>query len=387
MSSKALAALAAGLAFALALASPAASSSKLQVGIYDEAQTLFGNPDTTFPLLQRLGVQTLRVNLYWHRVAPFEPPEPANPASLPYDWDVYDRTTLYAQQYGVRLVFSIFGTPDWANGGTGSNYAPSRMTALRAFALAAARRYSGHYPREDGVVLPKVDQWIAWNEPNQPTFLMPQWVQGPDGKYVPQSARTYAKMCNSIVSGVHAAGREAKVRETVACGVTSPRGNNIGGGSRPSVSPLVFLREMAKAGAKFDVYAHHPYAGSHLETPTTRPPARTTVSLGNIDDLFAELNRLYGRKMRVWITEYGYQTSPPDTLFGVTWKQQAAYLTEAYAIARAHPRIDMMLWFLLRDEPDVAGWQSGLFTAEGKQKPAFAAFQRLASSFRQLRLR
>ncbi len=36
-----------------------------------------------------------------------------------------------------------------------------------------------------------------------------------------------------IVSGVHAAGREAKVQETVACGVTSPRGNNVGGGSRP----------------------------------------------------------------------------------------------------------------------------------------------------------
>jgi hypothetical protein len=147
----------------------------------------------------------------------------------------------------------------------------------------------------------------------------------------------------------------------------------------------VFLREMAKAGAQFDVYAHHPYAGSRLETPTTRPPARTTVSLGNIDRLFAELNRLYGRKMRVWITEYGYQTNPPDTLFGVRWKEQADYLTEAFAIARAHPRIDMMLWFLLQDEADVTGWQSGLFTAEGKKKPAFGAFQSLAASFRLLR--
>jgi hypothetical protein len=176
---------------------------------------------------------------------------------------------------------------------------------------------------------------------------------------------------------VHGAGREAKVKETVACGVTSPRGNNIGRGPRASVSPLVFLRAMKKAGARFDVYAHHPYAGSRLETPTDRPASRTAVSLGNIDDLFAELNRLYGRGKRVWITEYGYQTNPPDALFGVSYKKQAQYLRQAYALARRHPRIDMMLWFLLQDEPALGGWQSGLFAADGKKKPAFGAFRRL----------
>ncbi len=371
------AALAVVVLLVLALAQTAAGSSRLQIGMYDEAQTLFGDPDVTFPLLQRLGVETLRVNLYWYRVAPFQPTEPANPASIPYDWDLYDRTALYAQQFGIRLVFSIFGTPDWANDGKGFNYAPDKMTALRAFALAAARRYSGKYARPDGVTLPVVDQWMAWNEPNQPTFLKPQWVKDGTGKYVPQSARIYARMCNAIMSGVHAAGREVHAQETVACGVTSPRGNNIGSGTRGSVSPLVFLDAMAKAGAKFDVYAHHPYAGSRLETPDDRPPARTAVSLGNIDDLIAELDKLYGKKMHVWITEYGYQTNPPDPLFGVTWKEQADYLTEAYALARANPRIDMMLWFLLRDEPDVSGWQSGLFTADGRKKPAFAAFRNL----------
>ncbi len=36
-----------------------------------------------------------------------------------------------------------------------------------------------------------------------------------------------------------------------------------------------------------------------------------------------------------------------------------------------------MLWFLVRDEPDLSGWQSGLMTVDGKKKPAFKAFQRL----------
>src|SRR5687767_5003241 len=140
---------------------------------------------------------------------------------------------------------------------------------------------------------------------------------------------------------------------------------------------------MKKAGAtRFDAYAHHPYYGAPTETPSTPPPpgkrgaAPTAVTLGNIGVLIREVTRLYGNK-RIWITEYGYQTNPPDRIFGVTFTQQSRYLTQAYGIARRHPRIDMFLWFLLRDERREAGWQSGLLTAAGRKKPAFGAFQRL----------
>jgi hypothetical protein len=94
--------------------------------------------------------------------------------------------------------------------------------------------------------------------------------------------------------------------------------------------------------------------------------------------LVREVTRLYGNK-RIWITEYGYQTNPPDRIVGVSWAKQAQYLTQAYGIAKRHPRIDMFLWFLLRDERRLTdeGWQSGLLTADGRKKPSFAAFQRL----------
>jgi hypothetical protein len=38
----------------------------------------------------------------------------------------------------------------------------------------------------------------------------------------------------------------------------------------------------------------------------------------------------------------------------------------------------MLLWFLVRDERRLNGWQSGLETTSGKHKPAFAAFARAA---------
>jgi hypothetical protein len=52
-------------------------------------------------------------------------------------------------------------------------------------------------------------------------------------------------------------------------------------------------------------------------------------------------------------------------------------MTRAYALARANPRIDMLLWFLVRDERKASGWQSGLETVAGTPKPSFRAFQRL----------
>jgi hypothetical protein len=144
---------------------------------------------------------------------------------------------------------------------------------------------------------------------------------------------------------------------------------------------------MKAGGAKgFDAYAHHPYYGSPAETPSTKPPPGkrgqppTAVTLGNINVLIAELDKLYGKRTRVWVTEYGYQTNPPDTIFGVTLSKQAAYLTQAVAVARANPRIDLFLWFLLRDEERLSGWQSGLVTFDGKRKPSFNAFQRAAAS-------
>ncbi len=356
----------------------AAPSRFFQVGIFDEAQTLYGNPERSFPILQELRSQLLRVNLYWggrFGVARRRPVDAADPSDPAYNWAAYDRTAFYATQYGMKVVFSIYGTPGWANGGKGMNRAPTRAADLQKFAYAAAERYSGTFERADGRILPSVRHWLAWNEPNNPNYLAPQFRRvGP--RWIVQSPVDYARICNAIYNGVHLTSLR---NEKVACGVTGPRGNNSAQNIRPSISPLVFLANMKKFGAKtFDAYAHHPYYGRPTETPTSRPSARTAITLGNIDVLIRALTRLYGAK-RVWLTEYGYQTSPPDRSFGVSWALQARYLTQSFGIAQRNPRIDMMLWFLFRDDADLRnGWQSGFLTATGRRKPAFAAFQRYA---------
>ena len=85
-----------------------------------------------------------------------------------------------------------------------------------------------------------------------------------------QSAVDYARICNAVVDGVHTSMLRG---QKVACGVTAARGNNNPSGTKPSVSPLAFLRAMKKAGARdFDAYAHHPYYGAPSESPATASP-------------------------------------------------------------------------------------------------------------------
>ena len=224
--------------------------------------------------------------------------------------------------------------------------------------------------------LPAIRLWLAWNEPNNPVFIRPQWGRSREKRFVVYSPVVYAKMCNAIVTGIHSTRLSG---EKVACGATAPRGNNRARGTRPSVSPLVFLTALKKAGARFDVYAHHPYYSGPSETPTTPPQAPTAVTLGNINTCSSCCKSSIPAK-HLWITEYGYQTKPPDPVFGVSYVETGPVHG---AGIRHRPketrRIDMLVWFLLRDDRRVKqGWQSGLMTVKGKKKPAYTTFRRLS---------
>ena len=372
-----VAALAAAGLVALAVSVSSLSASTQQthmlIGLYDEATTLYLKPSQSFSVYRSLHVQVLRVNLHWAAIAQRRPINAVDPNDSAYNWTLYDNAVLNARRYGEQILFSVIDTPGWENGGAGKNHAPRNMNDLRDFALAAATRYSGTWTGTGGARLPAVHLWAAWNEPNNPVFLTPQYKYV-KGKWVPQSAIDYAHICEAVYSGVHAARVSG---DKVACGLTAPRGNNNPAQSRASISPLAFLKAVHAAGLKqFDAWAHHPYYISPSETPTSKPNSATAITLGNIQVLIDELTKFYGNKP-VWITEYGWQTKPPDPYIGVSWAKQAAYLTEAFAIARKNPRIQLMLWFLLRDEPNVANWQSGLETITGQKKPSYRAFQKL----------
>jgi len=127
--------------------------------------------------------------------------------------------------------------------------------------------------------------------------------------------------------------------------------------------------------ARLDAYAHNPYPLAPGQTPWSGGCIHcATITMATIDRLLREVARAFGGK-RVWLTEYGYQTNPPDRYLGVSYRRQAEYLAAAARRAHAAPRVDMLIQFLYRDDSLPSGWQSGLITRGGRAKPAYLAWQ------------
>ena len=133
---------------------------------------------------------------------------------------------------------------------------------------------------------------------------------------------------------------------------------------------------MGAAGARLDAYAHNPYPLKPFETPSIGGCAHCeTITMSTLERLQREVSRAFGSLKRIWLTEYGYQTSPPDRALGVSKALQARYVSEAAYRAFAARNVDMLIQYLYKDEPDVARWQSGYIAAGGSVKLSYRAAQ------------
>jgi hypothetical protein len=333
------------VALVFAAARSAGASPSIRYGIKDDGWLLHG-PGTVaerVARLQAIGVGVVRFSLRWDEIAATQPADAGDPQDPAYRWDGDDQVLDELHRTDVDVLLDIVGTPGWANGGRGPNFAPSSAASIAGFATAAAARY------------PWVRRWTVWNEPNQRRWL------------IPTSPATYvAKLLNPAYAAIHAAIPDAQV----GGGVTAPRGG-VGG-----VSPVAWIRGMRAAHARLDAYAHNPYPlDPRRESPTAGGcDTCPTLTMATLPHLLAEVRRAFGPK-RIWLTEYGYQTNPPDRLLGVPPASQALYLGEAALRAYLAPRVDLLIHFLYRDEPELGRFQSGLVTVANAPKPAAAEFE------------
>jgi hypothetical protein len=131
---------------------------------------------------------------------------------------------------------------------------------------------------------------------------------------------------------------------------------------------------MAAAGAKLDAYAHHPYPlDPQGESPISGSCGHCrSITMATLGRLERATRGAWG-SIPLWLTEYGYQTNPPDP-DGVSFVKQARYESDAALHAYQTPRVEMLIHFMFRDDSSPAGWQSGFFTAKGLAKPAVQAF-------------
>jgi len=325
-------------------ASSVQASPGIRYGIQDDAWLEFG-PGTLNARLatfRRLGVPLVRFTLRWNEVALRRPKDPNSPRDPAYDWRRPDRVLRGLRRYRLTPVLTLVGTPAWANGGRTPNFAPPHIRDFRRFATAAARHY------------PWVRYWLIWNEPNKRLWLRPT-----------RAAIYVQHLLNPGYEAIHAVLRNARV----GGGVTAPRGG-LGG-----VSPVVWVKGMAAAHAKFDAYAHHPYPSSPHETPSSGGCKNCpSITMATIRKLLILVRRSFGPKP-VWLTEYGYQTKPPDDFLGVPLRKQATLLSLAALRAWRLPRVTMLIQYLYRDEASLSRFQTGLVFADDHPKPSLQGFK------------
>ena len=72
--------------------------------------------------------------------------------------------------------------------------------------------------------------------------------------------------------------------------------------------------------------------------------------MATIRKLLVRVKRSFGPKP-IWLTEYGYQSNPPDMFLGVPLKRQARMVSLAAMRAWRLPRVTMLFQYLYRDEP------------------------------------
>ncbi len=120
--------------------------------------------------------------------------------------------------------------------------------------------------------------------------------------------------------------------------------------------------------------AYHPYtlAGG----PSARE-ARDDASIGQLSRVTRTLDALarrgkLPRRLKIWITEFGFQTRPPDP-FATPIKRAPGLMDLSEWIAYRNPRVASYNQYSLHDSPV---WQSGLRFEDGRPKPGvYEAFR------------
>jgi len=382
---------------ALALAATARAAPGLETGIADD-RVLLEHPENAAVSVSKwkaAGVDVVRIHARWTAIAPdrdsVRPPAgfvASDPDDPHYDWVSLDRAVALVRGAGMRVMLSVTGSgPLWGSQVPSQGNPRLRPDPARfaAFATAVAARYAA-----------EVDRYLIWNEPNQPGWLQPQFTCRSPGHCTPASPILYRALVRAAYPAIAAADPGAQI----LVGTLAPRGK---AGTKRNVAmrPLEFLRAFGcvdrrlhpvRTGAcagfgviPADGFSYHPHGV--LLAPDEHAPNPDDAAIGDLGRVTRTLDALtrtgaFGHHLGLYLTEFGYQTDPPDPIQGVSPATQAAWLAESAYVAWRNPRVRDLTQYEWRDEPvdDRGGasrfskWQSGLLFADNRPKPALRQF-------------
>jgi hypothetical protein len=345
--------------------------------------------------IKALGADVVKIRIDWRGVAP-SPRSKKKPAgfngadSTKYPagvWTNFDAALRAIAAHGLRPFVLLGGaSPDWAGGKDGRGGRPDPKEFGR-FVQAVGSRYSGTFSpsaMDPLNKLPRVDIWSYWNEPDLSGWITPQYSNGR-----PASPKIYRKL---VYAGHDALAASGHGGDEQLLGELLPFART--GHTKNKIRPVEFLRELACVDSQYHPFtgqtakdrgctdfkalpgtglAHHPYTLSG--GPDVGNPNHDDVSIGELGrlvdalDKLSKRHRLESQRMPVWVSEFGFQTNPPDQ-YAADIKKVPGFLGESEWLTYRNPRVASYSQYPLVDDKKQSGsFQSGLRTSGGKKKP------------------
>lgn len=330
-------------------AAPAAGQAKLPAGFFGVVPQAIPSAGD-FARMQG-SVETLRMPIFW-----FE----CEPQRGEYDFANVDAEIGAAAERGIRVLPFVYGTPAWLGRQERPPLGGAGLARWRGFLRVLVARYGPHgsfwhgRPHRAPIL-----RWQIWNEPNFRLYWAP--------KIEPAG---YAKLLRASATAI----READPRAKIVLAGVAPVGYGM--------KTWVFMRRLLRVpGVRqdFDLAAVHPYSATIPELDYQLEKVRAAMVAGGA-----------GRKPLL-VSEFGVASGGDyPSAFIVGEAGQARFLREAYGrlLAMRHRwRIAGAYWYTWQDEaqadPHCGFCQgAGLLRLNGTAKPAWFAYQRLASAAR-----
>ncbi len=279
--------------------------------------------DAMIALMREAGIQWAREEISWDKLQRVK--------DGPYLWTGdgsgfynYDRSIERMHRAGINVLGLLAYNPAWFK--SKNPTVDEWIDDWGDYVYNVVARYG----RDRG----QIKYWEIWNEPN----LRKSGYES--GLY---TIKDYVRVLDVARAAAKAADPDAVI---VLGGITSiwsdlptPEDYDI----------PTYLRLLYEAGGwgSFDVLAIHPYSPGPPEAASWRRD-QTMDFEGELRQVDAILQE-FGSKP-VWITEVGWSTY--RGFYGVSEDDQANFMVRMYLLAMAHPSVERIFWYNLRNDTD-----------------------------------
>ena len=353
----------------------------------DDDSLVWGSAQQPASNARALGLKAIRITRQWH------PGE----SKVPSDF----QDTIYrivGDVSGLRIVVSLYGRAEDT---------PRTDEARRQFCSYVADMIT---------VNPQIKDVVIWNDPNDQAFWAPQY--NADGSSA--APADYEALLATCWDAAHAVNPNVNIVSTFVSRASAIPGGFTVGYHAPAtwVSKLAAAyKTSGRTNPIFDTFGYIPKALGSAERPWAEHPNSPAYGIGDYDALVAAIDSGFQGTSQplpgqdgttIWYLAQGYQTAPDSAHSGQytgsendttpvpalspneasdprtgNGLDQPMQLADAIKIADCQPLVGAYFNFHLVDEKDLAGWQSGVYWADGSPKPAYQALRKTAGQVNQ----